>query len=641
MVSKGRAVGTLSAGSPLLPGLLRSALGAGDRLKLYLTVLQAAIRRAAAPGEPPPDLSREKAVAGVQAVWIDEILLTTMLDGARYRASALGRLLEAIGADLAAMIAPLATDATLAGRVGQCTAWLRSLGGEALEPQAVHRIVHGDRSEGDSVHLLVADLHRALNRLAGQLAEETLDGVPAFGLQEVDRPRVLALAGGVNRTRHLKFDHPGLQTTATGRSADDGRGRLLIQSDIGESDIDVIAIRVDENRIVLAHSDLHGQRFEFFQELLFDLGGAWSTLEPRAGAALNGGETYHTATAMFAPDSEQALLQALEGIGASLVFLIGWNRAREGLQEFVGRREAAAVLRDAARREVGHMGWLKAGGERLLYGAMQEAGSELFLVGERLQEVLGAAAARELLAEVLALSARALQAHRPVSMIQDEVRALLTRHVHGRNAQFDLLSEHAADCQAVAQALSDALAGTGPLPLLPARRWERKTDEPVEPARGSDESHTRWRTFASLAAITDHAVDALEEAAFLYGLIVEEHASALDGEVRGAVGAIAQTVLAAARDQAQALAVARSLWAEPDSQRLHEFLDTSKRVQLAERRADEQLRVARRTVLRRPLPAAEMMLANDLASSLELASDRLLGASYALREMVMVRTGVA
>jgi hypothetical protein len=135
--------------------------------------------------------------------------------------------------------------------------------------------------------------------------------------------------------------------------------------------------------------------------------------------------------------------------------------------------------------------------------------------------------------------------------------------------------------------------------------------------------------------------NALEEAAFLYGQIVEEHASALDGEVRGAVGAIAQTVLAAARDQAQALAVARSLWAEPDSQRLHEFLDTSKRVQLAERRADEQLRVARRTVLRRPLPAAEMMLANDLASSLELASDRLLGASYALREMVMVRTGVA
>jgi len=636
MVTKVQAVQSLSAGSLLLPGLLRAALAANDRLKLYFTVLQAAVRRATSPGEPAIDLSREKAAAAVQASWVDEMVLTTMLDGAGYHTPAFANLLEAIETDLAAMFAPLADDAALAARVAQCLAWLQSLGRDALEPQSVRRIVHGDRDQGDSVHLLVMDLHRALNRLAMQLAEETLDGAHAFGLQAADRPRVRAFMQGVNRTRHLKFDHPGLDTAAT---HDDGA--LLIQNDIGTNDAHVLVIRIQERRISLTYSDLHRPRFEFFQTLLSELGGTWSTLEPRVTAELNAGDAYYVGTATFEPGDEPALLHALESIGADLVFLIDWNRARKRLQEFVGRREAAAVLLDAARRQVGHMGWLKAGGERLLYGAMQDAGHDLFHVGERLQDALGGGAAREVLVEVLALSTRALLARQPVSRIQDEVRVLLTRHVHGGAAEFDLLSDHAGYCHAVAQALSDALTGTGSLPEMAARakRWERKADELVMHARNAAESQTRWRAFAPLAAVTDDAVDALEEAAFLYGLIVDEHPRALDGDARGAVGAIGQTVLAAVRDHVRSLAIARTLWAEPDPEQVHEFLDTAWRVQLSERLADEQLRAARRTVLRTSLPAADLVLVSDLAGSLELATDHLLAASYKLRDMVMARTG--
>jgi uncharacterized protein Yka (UPF0111/DUF47 family) len=640
MVTKIQAVQSLSAGSLLLPGLLRSALAANDRLKLYLTVLQAAIRRASAPGEPAVDLSREKAAARVQEAWVDEIVLTTIFDGTRFLAPAFARLLEAIEADLAAMSAPLADEPALAARVGECATWLKSLDGDALEPQSVRRIVHGDRAQGDSVHLLVMDLHRALNRLAVQLAEETLDGAHAFGLQESDRPRVRAFMRGVNRTRHLKFDHPGLDTAATRDDSADG-GQLLIQNDIGENDAHVLVIRVEERQITLTYSDLHRPRFEFFQSLLSELGGTWSSVEPRVTAGLNAGDAYFVGTASFIAADEAAMLVALEAIGAHLVFLIDWNRARKRLQEFVGKREAVGVLHDAARRQVGHMGWLKAGAERLVFGAMQDAGHDLFHIGERLQDALGPSAAREVLAEVLALSTRALQARQPVSRIQDEVRVLLTRHVHGGAAQFDVLSDHAAYCHAVAQALSDALAGTGTLPELAtqAKRWERKADELVMQARSAAETQTRWRPFAPLASVTDDAVDALEEAAFLYGLIVEEHPGALGGEVRGAVGAIAQTALAAARDHVRSLAIARTLWAEPDAGQVHEFLDVTWRVQLAERLADEQLRAARRTALRVQSQAGELMLATDLAQSLELATDRLLAASYALRDMVMARTG--
>jgi uncharacterized protein Yka (UPF0111/DUF47 family) len=646
MVVKVQAVESLAAGSLLLPGLLGSALAANDRLKLYLTALQAAVRRGAVPAEPAIDLSREKAAAGVQAAWVDELVLTTMREGDGYHTPAFARLLEALQADLAAMIAPLAGDAALASRVAERIAWLKSLEPDSLAASSVHRIVHGDRAQGDSVHLLVMDLHRALNRLAAQLSEETVDGAHAFGLQPADRPRIRAFMRGVNRTRHLKFDHPGLGTAATRDNRADhpgggAPGPLLIQNDIGENDVHVLVVRIDGAHVVLTYSDLHRPRFEFFQAMLSDLGGTWSTVEPRVTAGLNAGDSYYVATASFDAADEPAMERALEGIGASLVFLIDWNRARKRLQEFVGKRDAVAVLTEAALRGVGHMGWLKAGGERLLYGAMQDAGHDLFHVGERLEDALGADSAREVLAEVLALSTRALLARQPVARIQDEVRVLLTRHVHGGAAEFDLLSDHAAYCHAVAQALSDALAGAGTLPDLPtrAKRWERKADDLVMHARNAAESQTRWRAFAPLAAMTDDAVDALEEAAFLYGLITDEHPAALQRDVRSTVAAIARTALGAARDHVRSLVIARGVWAEPDAEQLREFLDAAWRIQLAERLADEQLRAARRTILRARMPAAELMLANDLAGGLELATDRLLAASYALRDKLMARSG--
>jgi hypothetical protein len=58
------------------------------------------------------------------------------------------------------------------------------------------------------------DLHKSLNGLAVEHAEEVLAGARAYGLRPQDRPAVEAFMRGVEATRRLKFDHPGLATTA-------------------------------------------------------------------------------------------------------------------------------------------------------------------------------------------------------------------------------------------------------------------------------------------------------------------------------------------------------------------------------------------------------------------------------------------
>jgi phosphohistidine swiveling domain-containing protein len=311
MITKRAAVRSLGAESLLLPGMIRAALCANDRLKFYMTVLQAAAHRAVAPAAGPADLSREKVAAGVTAPWVDELALTTLLDNARYRSAAFAPLWKALEADLSVMLQPMQHDAALAARFDRWVSWLRALEPDALARESLPLIVGGDRDRGDSLHLLVMDLHRALNGLAAERAEETVDGGHAFGLREEDRPRLRAFMRGVNRTRHLKFDHPGLDTAAV-RDA----GRLMIQNDIGTNDAHVLVIQVEDGSISLTYSDLHRPRFEFFRELLADLSATWSVVEPQFTPGLNAGEAYFVGSAQFAANDEEALQRTPEAIEA-------------------------------------------------------------------------------------------------------------------------------------------------------------------------------------------------------------------------------------------------------------------------------------------------------------------------------------
>ena len=246
------------------------------------------------------------------------------------------------------------------------------------------------------------DLHKALNRLAAGLSTDRIDGAHCWQLagDDSDRPRIAAFMRGLNRTAPLKFDHPGLDTAAT-RDGD----KLLIQNDIGTNDAHVLVIQVDTAAapqvITLTYSDLHRQRFAFFQRLLAEVGAHWGQAEQRTTQGLNQGDAYHVGTARFEAHDEAELAQQLEGIGERIVFLIDWNRARKRLLHFVSREGAVAVLEASTRARAGHMAWLNAGAERLIWDAMAAQGPSQFRLGDRLDQVLGEAEARDFLAGVL------------------------------------------------------------------------------------------------------------------------------------------------------------------------------------------------------------------------------------------------
>ena len=122
-------------------------------------------------------------------------------------------------------------------------------------------------------------------------------------------------------------------------------------------------------------------------------------------------------------------------------------------------------------------------------------------------------------------------------------------------------------------------------------------------------------------------------------LIADHHQKGWNRDVRQALSRLAQTVLQAVQDHIRALSIARTLGNDSELADNDTFLGATWAVLRAERQCDEQLRHARRTLLHEIDDAPSLMLANDLAQTLELASDRLLSAAYGLRDVAFNQAG--
>ena len=226
---------------------------------------------------------------------------------------------------------------------------------------------------------------------------------------------------------------------------------------------------------------------------------------------------------------------------------------------------------------------------------------------------------------------------------------LLARVLRQRTFEFDLLAEHAAYCHAIAQGLCDALengtvvdADHSASLVLRAKTWERQADHLLMDARQRAERQSRWMPVVDLLAKADDVADALEEAFFIHSMTLVEPMSGLPAPVNEVLRRLADTTLAAIQDQVKAIEIARHVSERSDPADSELFLQTLWRMLRAERLCDELSRQARMTIVRTlHASPAGLLLASDLAATIEKASDGLLAAGYALRKMVLTKTGMS
>jgi hypothetical protein len=291
MTEKTRILDSLNERTLLLPSLVNMALAANDRVKYRFTLLQTAQSHAERPEAPSTRLRSERMAAGVQDGQLDEVVDGSLkVDGGRYRIPMSPAIVREALADVAEMLEPLRTaEVADAGDYAQrLQAFaLPEIRNDELAAETIRTLTSGDRASGDSLHLLVMDMHRALNALQASLAGETIDGCRAYGIRDADRPLIAAFMAGVNRTAPLKFDHPGLSATAT-RVGD----KLVLQNDIGTTDAHVLVVLVVGRSVTVTYTDVHLPRLLFFQSLFEDHDVKWNDTRSRKDSGMEDG-VYH------------------------------------------------------------------------------------------------------------------------------------------------------------------------------------------------------------------------------------------------------------------------------------------------------------------------------------------------------------
>ena len=622
----------------LLPSLVAQGLAANDRIKLRLSALQAAAQHAKEPDRAVADLTIESRAAGIAPA-----ALVALIGGARLAgdgkvvAPGLEPLLKDIDDDAATMIGAVAAGERAEGeKFGARLASLRAAGhlvaSAEIEIARIGRLTGVTQEGSDSLHRLVMDLHKALNRLAASHCEEIVAGAHAFGIRQEDRAPVESFMRGVKATSGLKFNHPGLDATAV-RSGD----RLVIQNDIGTTDAHVVVIAVAGHAVTVTYTDVHRARAKFLLSLLDRFAVRWSGLDRHAASGLEEDGSFFLVTGLYEARDAEDRDAFLEMVGASLVFLIDWNKARKLLRSWVAKDDAVRILEWGARHRIGHRAFLELGGNELLGAAVRSAAPTRIGFGERLDQVLGRDAAMEFLKATLQISTEVLLAGQSSRLARDRIGADLVRHLDRVDSallamvlrQIGLAHDVA---MAVFHHIADAKAdpGAGKQLAALAGRIEQKADRLAIEARGEAARLNARPIIGELVDRIEEAIDELEQAAFIASLTP----GVTDPQLQSGLAALATAAVTATEVAASGLAAAAEV---PEGRRAdsEDALAAVARLIDAEHAADARERDITARVFAGGFDVAASLATLELARAIERSTDRLAGFGHLLRRYVM------
>jgi uncharacterized protein Yka (UPF0111/DUF47 family) len=598
---------------------INAALAANDRLKYYFSLLQMAILQATQPDLHPADLRHEGLACGIEDDTLDGLIAGARMAGGVCHSDAAAAVLARIKADLRVMAAPLLQTKLegLAPRLLHLLQAMPEATDGALDPAAVMAMMQAEPGGPDSPHRLVMEMHKALNRLQASMAEETLSGASVYNLLPRDRPLVAAFMAGVNRTLGLKFNHPGLATTATSDGA-----RLVLQNDIGTTDAHVIVVHVEGLTLSVTYTDLHPERVDFFQAMLQQQNMIWAA---ERNAVLAGGSAFTLVTGQITCKDSADCCRQLDFLGSRLVFLIDWNRARKQLRGFLRGPERLALLSWAAANDVGHRGFLELGGAALVNRAIEATSGSAMHFGDRLCDVLGIDETSAFFRWLLRVATEGLRSGQSLALLQGRIRVALAGHFSNEEKQLlAVVGDHASLIFELARLVRDGLqsSATSGQRVHRAGRFEQDADQLVLTVREAVTRRPDHKIFLTLLEQADDAADALEEAAFLLTL------SPLPGPPREALQALADLIADATQEWVKAVFCA----AQADNE---DFLKAVDLILALEHQADSAERTLSVSAIHHAEDFRQLHLFALIGAKLEQAADALKHAGLTLRDHVL------
>ena len=625
----------------LLPTLVNNALLANDRIKYFFTLLQTAADRAEHPGQDYPTLRTERETAGIEVPGFDTVVVESrMLNKGEYLIPMLPEIIDSITGCMDEMLAPFVTGSSVPpesfAKRHQALVSELPRKEERLFVPVLNRITSGSREEGDSIHILVMDLHKALNELQGTLSTGTIDGAMTYTLGEGDDPLVRSFMAGIHRTGPLKFDHPGLGTTATRTGS-----KLLIQNDIGMTDAHVLVVHVEGLKVSIIYTDNHMQRLQFFQSLFDRKNVHWQDTVSRSSGPKSVAGVYHLSVGTYSAPSGNDLTVFLEFLGSRLVFLIDWNKARKQLRSFLMSKDSIEVLKWAADNDAGHMGFLLLGGDKLIYSALDLGATAPIRYGEPLHQLLGRERTVEYLKWVLRTASGGLLRKQSALLLQDEIKTELLRNFRSAHESImDYCVEHAYLLVEVGTIVQESIIRVGqeesPRQIernaKRAKAWEHTADQLVSQGRTLSRRMEEAEFFSGFIHVADDAVDYLEEASFKTTMLPSVP---FRKNINTELAVLADIAVRESREYVKALMAAQTIHRGNSRDEMQDFLTAFTQIIALEHECDEALREFEKTVVFGSGNFQEFHVYFTLAGEIEESTNSMMSAVYRLHDYIL------
>jgi hypothetical protein len=517
----------------ILPDLIKEGLIANDRVKYFFTLLQSAKLKVLNQKDITTSLLEESEKAKIEDTNYDDILENCSLirENTIY-IPGLQRILKEIYKCITIMIKPLELTVKAeksedyVKRFSQMHIILLKNYNDIINVELIDSIISADRIKQDTPHLLVMDLHKELNNLFSLIALESIDGANVFDIEEQNTFIIKAFMRGINRTAKLKFDHPGLGTTATQIS-----DKIVIQNDIGETDAHVIVISIEGYVVNITYTDIHFNRVIFFQSILDNFAINWSSATTKEDVKFES-FIYYIINGSYSAKNRDDLEGFLNYLGSKMVFMNDWNRARKKMQRFISKKKAIELLKWAADNEIGHMAFLVLGGEKIIYEVLSTLSTSPNIIKGKLDEILGDEKSFEALKSVLAISCEGLLKNKTQPIIYDEIKAELSKYLKStEELLIDYISGIACYILDLASMIRDSLLLVNSPHFIEiinknseiAKILERDADNIVIKVRKLVEKNQPLLFFAELIMQVDDVVDYLEEGSFYLTLLQDKY----------------------------------------------------------------------------------------------------------------------
>jgi uncharacterized protein Yka (UPF0111/DUF47 family) len=617
----------------LLPGMINEALRANERIKYFFTLLQTAKGRADDPDAQVRSMKSEREASGIDDAKLDDVVEQSSRDENGYVVPQILEIEKRIFSDIDTLVEPLPDHEEFGRRKKELVDHTPPVGDHRVSGEFIQYLT-SVRDEGDSLHALVMDAHRELNRLQAAIYQDSIDGAMVYGLgDESDRLLVRAFMRGLNRTSRLKFDHPGLGTTAT-RAGES----LIIQNDVGTTEAHVLVVRVDGLQAVLTYADVHVERLAFFQSTLGQFGVSWNETTSRVGKQLEEGN-YFLAVGTFRAKDRPQLEEYLSYLGSRIVFLIDWNRARKSLRGFVKKRDAIELLRWAAESDIGHEAFVKMGGESIVADAIERTPRAQLRYGEKLADVLGRRSATEFLRFVLKTCEEGMLEGRSETLIKEEIRAELAEHFQSIHEElFEVARDHAEVVVEISSTARDAVLHLGgseseffASAANRTKRWEKVADDLLNKVRQIVKRTGELKEMERIVSIADDAADCFEESVFLLSLTAHGHGESGFYE---RLRELAELSNKASMEFLKVVEGAR-LVRKAGRQDLDDFLAAVDMTRTLEHQADDAYRSARASLLSEAKDFRQLYLFDEITSNLEEGTDAVTKAAIILRDFAL------